>query len=492
MKKITLLSVLMVALLLAGCGGGQGSAQNAGVGRVALLVTDAPSDQFDQINVTVTGIELIGGRGRVNVYADPSGVGKTFDLLALSSNSDLFSFAGGVPSGVYSKIRLEVKNIDLVGHDSMGNITTVHPKLPSGKIDLVPHGRFEVVPDQTMYVQLDFDARKAIHIVQAGNSNQYIFRPVIFVDVLGVNYPGRLVHVSGTVGVIDDQARTFTLCNDDYVLRHAEINGVLSRDGHDAYGDHCVTVQAADTAVFFTTAGAVSGFAGLVIGNPVVAIGRFAHAAQASVDNAVLDARVIELGPRSAFPRLKGHVSAINSSDGTVDITLSWMREYHPDVMPMMLPAPPTLAAGITVHVTLDAQTPIFSYTGTPLVLADLQIGQPVKVEGVLDTMTTPAGLKATILQVNTDALIAELSGALNTLNPLQFQLTLDTTGGSTQCVKYDPSTTGLFTVRINGGLSFQPLAYSELLSGMTLNVYGQMDTVDGCFAARHILVTAP
>jgi ABC-type glycerol-3-phosphate transport system substrate-binding protein len=60
--------LLAAAFLTAGCGGGGSSgsgssAAPAGTGSVAILLTDAPSDEFAEINMRVVRAELLSDSG---------------------------------------------------------------------------------------------------------------------------------------------------------------------------------------------------------------------------------------------------------------------------------------------------------------------------------------------------------------------------------------------------------------------------------------------
>jgi len=183
-RSASLLCAALASLTLA-CGpgdygamtvdtGGSGGAGGS-TGGLSIFITDAPNPAFDSIWLTVTSAELLGPDGPVLLFE-----GETiFDLLRLRSVSELFSIRRGVPPGVYTKIRLQLSDVELVWHDSRGNLQTDHPKLSgNGKLDLAPRGSFRVDGGEMLVVQIDVDANNAIHVHQTGNG-KFQFRPVV-------------------------------------------------------------------------------------------------------------------------------------------------------------------------------------------------------------------------------------------------------------------------------------------------------------------------
>jgi hypothetical protein len=61
--------------------------------------------------------------------------------------------------------------------------------LPSGRIDINPQGAFTVEEGQVLYLRLDIDADRSIHLHEAGNSGKCVFRPVVFADVIARGSP---------------------------------------------------------------------------------------------------------------------------------------------------------------------------------------------------------------------------------------------------------------------------------------------------------------
>ena len=198
-------------MMLSGCSGDavpyDGGA--ATTGQVSLLLKDKPSEDFDEINITVNSWQLLGDGAPV-VLSDTV---ETFDLLDLRNAFDVVVGAVDVPVGSYSKIRLDVAQVELVDLDVDGNvIATQYPKLPSGKIDFVIGGDIVVAPNSTLVLKIDMDADNSIEYHATGN-DKYIFRPVVKIEVVA-DAADAVIRLSGIV--FDKQAapdpETFALC----------------------------------------------------------------------------------------------------------------------------------------------------------------------------------------------------------------------------------------------------------------------------------------
>jgi hypothetical protein len=99
--------LLGASLLLSACGGGGGGNDAPSTGDVSIVFTDGPTDQYDRILITMTGMTLIGSGGQVALY---DGEPVTFDLLDMSDWADL-AFNTKVLAGDYSKTRLYLSKI---------------------------------------------------------------------------------------------------------------------------------------------------------------------------------------------------------------------------------------------------------------------------------------------------------------------------------------------------------------------------------------------
>lgn len=258
---LSIIMLTLISLTLAACGGsGTGSTTAGGTGSVGIVLTDGPTADFDEVNVTITEIKLIAdddhdNNGHVVLFQGE----ETVNLLSLTDFSALFALNNNVPAGEYEKIRLQLKQpngIELVKKDAQGNvIETIYPKMSgNGKLDLNPRGHFYVAPNQTLYLQVDIDANKSLHIVQTGNGG-YRFRPVVFVDILNQQFSGKLVRHFGYVHEVDMMNNRFKLCDTPVpVAAPSTTTSTSSVDSSAAKSlyimDGCIKVVAANASVF--------------------------------------------------------------------------------------------------------------------------------------------------------------------------------------------------------------------------------------------------
>ncbi|MEE3326421.1 MAG: DUF4382 domain-containing protein [Myxococcota bacterium] len=178
-----------------------------GTGNVGLLMTDAPSDDFEAVNLTVDRIELIRHGEAGSVVFEGR---ETFDLLALRDASELFSFTGAVPVGRYHKIRMTLadRGIELV--DDRGQ--REHPELPPGnRIDFEPSVSLDVDRDTMLIVEVDIDVDRSIHI-DASRGDRYRFRPIVHTQIVKNILHGKMARLRGTIVSVDEESQKFRLC----------------------------------------------------------------------------------------------------------------------------------------------------------------------------------------------------------------------------------------------------------------------------------------
>ena len=262
-------SIIALTAALVSCGGGGGGSDSvvgtadglttADKGAVTLLVTDAPTDDFKEINMTVLKAELLCDSGNQELF---SGV-KELDLLELTDVTEIFSISE-VTAGFCSKIRLKLEQVELVFKES-GKPSVLAKLLGNGKLDLKPKSDFYVGPYDPLYIQLDFDAEKSIHIK---GKEDYNFRPVVFIKIVEDEFDTKLVRQRGTVENLNDYSEEFDLC-----LIDAEVQPVSHED--DDFSD-CVRVNTKDApaSIFDDQANPIS-FRELEKGDIATVVGRF-------------------------------------------------------------------------------------------------------------------------------------------------------------------------------------------------------------------------
>ncbi len=219
--SITTLFVLLVCvpgfLLLTGCGGGGGSSASTsgGSGTVAILLTDGPADDYDNIWIWITEISLIpedDNADPVVVFESDDPDGWKVDLLDLRDQDAVVTVKDNIPAGRYSKIRLRIADVQPEGGVGPCDPAEMEIKLPSGKIDLNPKGGFAVIPGETISIRLDIDCDKSINLHQAGNSGKCIFRPVVFVEIDKIEAPRKCPRIlKGVIDEVFDGDTGFTL-----------------------------------------------------------------------------------------------------------------------------------------------------------------------------------------------------------------------------------------------------------------------------------------
>lgn len=238
--------ILFVFTVLASCSSSDTSTANAETGRVSLLITDAPSVVFDQVNLTIESISFIpadeeaeGEASKEIVLFDET---REVNLLALQNYSDLLATTK-VAVGSYSKIRLHVSQVELVKLNPDGTVAeSFIAKLPAnGKIDLNPQGSFDVTGGGHLMIEIDVDAEKSIHIVETGKG--YNFRPVIFVNILGEDEL-KLVILDGKV--LAKTESDFKLCKADAIEADDSCLAILISEATVVQDDQVVVVSSAD------------------------------------------------------------------------------------------------------------------------------------------------------------------------------------------------------------------------------------------------------
>ncbi len=247
-KTLLLISTLLLSAALTACGTDSGSGSQAagtgdagstkgvsvslpGGGTVArsgfsLRLTDAPVDGLQAVVMKFTMVKLRSTDGSWTTYEFDDSSKPSIDLLGLqgTKTADLLVNMD-VKSDDYDEIRL------IVSDEPMANYVNTpggprELKIPSGSSSgLKVKGNFSITDTRPASLVIDLDLRQSV--TMAGNSGNYIFKPVLrLVDNTNIG------HIRGTV----DPALLASTpdCSDDDV---DTFNAVYVYAGHAALTD---------------------------------------------------------------------------------------------------------------------------------------------------------------------------------------------------------------------------------------------------------------
>jgi len=181
---------VVLALVLVACGGGGsggGSGGGFGQGTLRVALTDAPACGYDEVVVTVSEVRVHTGDAPdddANWRVIPVSPAISVDLLDLQNGALLDLGEGRVPAGVYTRLRLVLAANSGNQADRNWVVLSGQPgvrvplKTPSAQQSgLKVQTSLEVTPGGLTDVVVDFDACKSV--VVAGNSGQYLLKPVL-------------------------------------------------------------------------------------------------------------------------------------------------------------------------------------------------------------------------------------------------------------------------------------------------------------------------
>ncbi|MDO9551677.1 DUF4382 domain-containing protein [Rhodonellum sp.] len=213
---------IMLLVLAASCDS-ENSNTPQGKTQVNIYMVDAPAD-YDEVWVEVLAVKLLlKGEKEENdaawININQQSENQKINLLSLVGNNDVFLGGVEVPSGEISQIRL------VLGSDNyiIQNGKKIELKTPSAQqsgLKLKISQKLQPGVDHDLV--LDFDAGKSI--VKAGNSGQYILKPVIRVIAEGsAGIQGIVLPLNADpiiLGIVgQDTVSTFTDENGYFKLR---------------------------------------------------------------------------------------------------------------------------------------------------------------------------------------------------------------------------------------------------------------------------------
>ncbi|HSG91650.1 MAG TPA: DUF4382 domain-containing protein [Pseudomonadales bacterium] len=471
-------SLLALAALLVACGGGgsgsdavatTGTGSSSTTGSVAVTVGDAPTDAYDEVLLTVSSIELLGGDAPEVISDEVT----TIDLLALDAVTELLGTSDAVPTGSYTKIRLQVDDITLNTLDADGNVVdSVMADVPAGgKIDLNPRGPFEVTEDGNLVVQIDISARRSFQATTTG-SGMVRFRPVAFVEVFDADDPddsqkARITFLSGTVTRLaaPEGDTAFDLC---------DVRRLTGEGANNPPSDSCQRVTLTDGTVLFDADAAPVEFAAIDDMTPVVVAGKLADAG--------LDALLVDVGDRDGFARVKGSLTA-DAAAGA--FTLMPSDDDDGDA-----------TSGQDVSVTVADGALIFDNKGALLDATALVAGARVRAMGLAtETEGVVTALVATALSVaseeeSEDAEAAEYEGTVTAVDGDRIDFALEDGSGDACLLLAEDTTITLYAEDTEGAES-TPGSAADIVVDAMIDATATAGDAE-CDTALTVVVEAP
>lgn len=503
MENFRATALLILASLLAGCGGSGGSEASVAVpdalapATVSVVLTDAETQDYDEALATVTRVELLGEGSPQVIFSGEA----TVDLLRLRDAYEFFAVADDVRPGTYNKIRLILSRLLLIRRDGNGNvIDEIDADLPP-KLDLNPQGPFQLDAGDVVVVTIDLDMKKSLMFVTTGNGRVKV-RPVAFVDIDTRPPVAKFTRISGEIVELFPDVAGLRICRAGLT---ADPAGPFAGQLPDRL--LCLDVLTNERTGIFGPDGLPTDFSALMVGDAVTIAGRLGirprptddcgagndpeacplgDAEPAEIvacpltDNDCADneylprfllrAFVIEQGGAGSFKRYAGTAIAAVDGEDRFDFEL----------------APGQGLVGTPVLATqLYPQTRIFTRNGLEVGTDAITAGKRAIVDAVLSLSNTdPDELRAALVILEPFVAPEDvLAGSILTIEPF-----LVSTPDGDRCVNLAPDSE-LFLVESaeDGGLDSQRVTLDQLASGQPVSLFGQEDG-GGCFNADTVI----
>lgn len=471
----TLCAVALLALL-SGCGGGGGGLDPIGgegppvaddgsaTGSLGITVGDNPARDFDEILITVNSVAIIGDDDEDPLLLSEEPF--TFDLLALEAATELLLAVDDVPVGSYNKIRLQLDSIVLNQLDEDGEVTRSENArlVANGKLDLNPRGPFEIAEGRVVIVQLDIRAGPAFLITPG--AGPIIFRPVVFVDILGDADVRRITFLTGRIQLLADpeDENAFELC---------DARALTGRGAGDRQLGECRRIDLAsaedEETVFFDRDGNPIEFGAVDDQAPAIVAGRLL-----AVDGRLgFEALMVQLGERSDFKRIRGVLA-----DDLADDRFRLRDRSDPE------------HEGLFVQVQPGAL--LFDQRGELLDTSVLTEGTRVRAMGLLipGSGDEETRLLATAIAVEVEPADEDeqttLRGQITAIDDNRIDLMLEE--GGTGCAVFSNETTFTEVTTTEDGQSVTNVTAEALAVEQLIEVIGT-EGENGCVAAMEIII---
>lgn len=205
-----LLGLITSIAIIGGCA--NSSSPESSQGQIKITMIDAPA-AFDEVNIAVTRVEVHkSGADSTSGWFVINNVASVYNLLNLKNGASIILGNSSLDAGHYTQIRLILafgSNIKVNGITHSLDVSS------STQTGLKLNHEFDILPNVTYELMLDFDAERSITLT--GN-NQYKLKPVI--RLVPVITSGT---ISGKVNPINTKASILAIRGMDTVRTVADL-----------------------------------------------------------------------------------------------------------------------------------------------------------------------------------------------------------------------------------------------------------------------------
>lgn len=367
--------LLLTSIFLAACsssetadsvtGTGNGTVTAIETGDVTLLITDAPTSAYDEINVIAESVSLIGEGPEAPLMKRPA----RFNLLDLRNTFRKLSKAKA-RVGTYSKVRFRIRDVELVkrypeGHPLYpnGHIERVIARLKKNEIDLNARTQFAVDRLRQLIVKLDLDADKSLSTDPV--TNEPVFNPDATVEVDSVPTDTEVPPQEVTPVLMNEQGVVRNLLTDSFQLCDPDLL------------DDCVQVNVSQDTVLMNSLLQVTGIDNIAANTLVQVFGHL---------DVTTDA-INALHVLQDSSRLNTYTGTFSGAvvDNAIDFSVT-----------------AGAMAGSTYSVALASLPGIYDSAGNVLDVSALGDGVNAEVIGILNTFPPPASITPGVIIIST------------------------------------------------------------------------------------------
>ncbi|MBS1666588.1 MAG: DUF4382 domain-containing protein [Bacteroidetes bacterium] len=241
MNLSVVLLLLAFSILSSSCSRNQTGA-GSNTAKVEIRLTDSPFPQVKGVWVDVQQVEIVMGDSSKPILLSATHPG-VYNLLDFTNGKDTLLTDANLPSGTISQLRLILGSNNYIVTNDGTQIPLKTPSAQQSGLKVQVHQ--DVVGGILYRLVLDFDAGRSI--VQAGNSGNYILKPVLRIvslqssggDIKGIIVPDSVRTAIFAIQGLDTIASAFNdTSNGNFLIKDVPA------------GAYSLTVVPLDTAHF--------------------------------------------------------------------------------------------------------------------------------------------------------------------------------------------------------------------------------------------------